>query len=239
MIVASLTTHEPRAAFLAPTLDSILAQIGVERVVLNVHEACVPLLRGVPCDPKVEVHVVEDIGPGKKHLAPLVCRPDDVIVTFDDDHIYRDDHTVHLVAEVIEHERVASYRGYRIDDWSPVKEGPAHALDGKTSWAYRAGWLDPQEVLRLGRRSDCWHSDDVYVGALFYRAGRQCWVATGHDQRHVWPTPNIDAYHASGLQFVEQEVRDQRNRESRAASWPADLFVPQGQHGPEPVEEGR
>lgn len=199
MIVACLTTWEPRVAMIGPTLETVCAQRSVERVLLLVApQVRVDAVR-VAFDTRAEVFVVEDIGPGKKHLASNFCAPDDTIITFDDDYLYASDHAETLARNVAECGCVCGFQGHSIDG-ATVEDADADYLGGLLSWGYRARWLKPSNVLRWGRDQRTREADDVYLGAIFRRAGLRCRVVPG-EYRHRRPHANIEAYLTAALRF--------------------------------------
>jgi hypothetical protein len=206
--VACLTSYAPRLPFVRPALETLCAQCSIDRTLFLV--SCVDLkdaqekTEGL----KVEVRVVPDIGPGKKHLGSMFCETEDVIVTFDDDFCYSSDHAAGLLRAVRMTETVCGYCGYDLEDRT-LFEGPAIYLNGALSWAYVAGWLNPDVVLEWGRMPTCWHSDDIYMGRIFHDVGRKVTVVPGED-RHIYPKPNISAW------FVKESLRLHPDRLKRS-----------------------
>jgi len=213
VIVASLTTWEPRVALARPAVEAACALSGVGRVLVfvapQVRSAAVDAVAGT----RAELCVVEDIGPGKKHLASALCSPGDVVVTVDDDYCYAPDHARALVDQVERTGCVCGFQGHTRDGGT-VDEGPADYLGGLCAWAYRAEWLDADEVLRWGRDPRTRDTDDVYLGAVFRRAGYAMRVVRGA-RRHRWPPVNFDAaFSRESLCFHPQK----REREASALS---------------------
>lgn len=210
MRVASLTTFAPRAAHIRPSLDSVCAQDGIDRVLLLV-AACDRDQAGKTArDTRAELHVVADIGPGRKHLAAGLCEPDDIIVTFDDDHEYEPQHARTLTRWVESSDSVCGFVGHRLNG-DTIDHGFAAFLSGAQGWAYRAGWLSVADVLAWGRRPDCWHSDDIYLGAIFRRSGRRVMVVPG-SERNIAPRVNPGAW------FVPESLRFAADRIERSAT---------------------
>lgn len=179
-VIASVATYEKRVAHIRPSVRSIREQEGVERVLVmvgscEVQERARQICQGL----EVEVVIVPEIGPGKKHLAAGVGEPaGKTVVTFDDDRIYPPGYAAALLGALGGGDRPVGLLGYRIA--SPllhVLEGPCDFLHGEYGWAYRAEWVDPDEVVRLGSRPELFHNDDVYLGWLFAKAGRGCVVS--------------------------------------------------------------
>jgi len=138
MTTAALTTTPERLPYVGPTLRSIVAQHGVEWVLLLVESDLVDDAKAATAPyEKVKVCPVPNIGPGKKHLTRCFFEPDEIVVTFDDDHCYLPDHAAQLISAV-ETGSVAGFVGQR-NDLSTVLEGPADWINGAQSWAYRAG----------------------------------------------------------------------------------------------------
>lgn len=219
MIVAALTTMRSRVPYLRETLDSLVGQRMVDRVLLLAEPELCGLIEVVIRGCFVELHEVEDIGPGKKHLATRLCSPSDVIVTFDDDHVYEPDHASRLVYALRETDKVCGFFGCQLDG-SDVREGPADFLSGAQSWAYRAGWLTADDVLEWGRHPRCWHSDDVYLGAIFRRYGRRIHVVSA-PQAYFAPRANPRAFLSpDSLRFHVDRL--QRGAACQRTAW-ADL----------------
>lgn len=216
MIVASLTTWEPRVALVGPAVAAACALAGVDRVIVlvapQVRALAVPHVYGT----RAELHVVEDIGPGKKHLAPDYCAPDDLLVTLDDDFCYAPDHAQALAAHVEHTGCVCGFQGHTLDGGT-VDEGPADYLGGLCSWAYRAAWLDTAAVLRWGRDPRTRDTDDVYLGALFRKAGHAVRVVRG-ERRHRWPPVNFDAAMCRESLCYHPQKRE-REVSALAAAW--------------------
>lgn len=196
-VVAAVTTHEPRSPYIRPSVESILAQEGVDRVVLLVGNALVErVVKQVLSGLSLDIVQVEDIGPGKKHLAP--CDPDDTIVTFDDDKVYDPSHAQALVQEMERSGLATGALGFLATlPLKTVRSGPCDLLHGEVGIAYRASWLDPDEVLDFGRRPECRHNDDVYVGWLLKKRGG-CNVLAA-EEKILRPKSNVPAARASAI----------------------------------------
>ena len=214
MITGTLTTTPERLPYLANTLRSIECQVDVDRVLLLVENSLLSVADKLATD-IIEVHEVSDIGPGKKHLGPLFCEPNEIIVTFDDDHIYECDHAKKLVSTV-NTGKVAGFVGLT-KEYVRVFEGRADWLNGAQGWAYLASWLPTDEVIRLGSNSSCRYSDDIYIGSIFSRKNRQR-VVVPESNAYKLPSANVMAWvHSPALRFHSQ--RDKRDLACLKVAW--------------------
>jgi hypothetical protein len=205
-VVGVLTTHRKRVFDIRDTLESIVAQSGLDQVLLLpgdwfTYEAAEPIIDGLG----VQMQVVEDIGPGTKHLAGVVLEPGEhVIVTFDDDVIYAPGHVSTLLAALEGSSSPVGFNGFRAT--KPIIErvrdgGDCNFLNGETSWAYPLSWLDTEAVLQFGRQACCrWH-DDPYIGYIFHQSGRCCHVLEGAAPEYRFPTR---ATRARGVEALNQ-----------------------------------
>ncbi len=178
-VVASVATYEKRVDYIRPTVESIVAQRGVDRVLVmtgsqGVQERAREVCVGLP----VECAVVNEIGPGKKHLAPLLLlEPSDIVVTFDDDRIYDPGHAEVLTSALEASDGPTGLIGYLAA--SPVVlvlNGPCDFLHGEYGWAYRAEWIPTLDVISCGERPELFHNDDVYLGWLLSKLGMRCYA---------------------------------------------------------------
>jgi len=198
-VVAAVTTHEPRSPHIRPAVESILAQVGVDRVLLLVGNPLVlkvteQVLEGLSLD----ILQVEDIGPGKKHLAAAHCSSGDTVVTFDDDKVYAPGHAAALVAEMQRSGLTTGMLGFRATlPLKTVRSGPCDLLHGEVGIAYQASWLNTDDVLAFGRREECRHNDDIYLGWLFKGRGG-CNVLAADDE-FLRPAANRAAARASAI----------------------------------------
>ena len=216
MIVVSLTTWEPRVTLARPAVEAACALSGVGRVLVFVAPQVRPAAVGIVYGTRAELHVAEDIGSGKKHLAPDLCAPDDTIVTLDDDFCYAPDHAQVLADHTERTGCVCGFQGHTRDGGT-VAEGLADYLGGLCAWAYRAAWLDTADVLRWGRDPRTRDTDDVYLGAVFRRVGRGVRVVQGA-KRHRWPPMNFDAAMCRESLCYHPQKRE-REKSALAAAW--------------------
>lgn len=218
MIVCSMTTHAPRLPHVGAALRSALDQKIFDVVILHVDRDISSSALAIADPFGVTVHVCEDIGPGKKHLAGMVIDdPDAIVVTLDDDHRYEPGHAARLVEGVKCTDRACGFVGYRLPELSTVRSGPAAFLSGAQGWAYRARWAPPHAVLDAGRDSALWHSDDVFMGRLMADNGNGCFVVEG-ELKNRFPPTNPEAYlRPESLQFHPD--RNARTREAVRAAW--------------------
>lgn len=170
-------------------LASIAGQSGIDRVLLLVgNERVASVVEKTVAGLGFEIHLVEDVGPHKKHLAGLFCAAGDVAVTFDDDLIYAPDHAQALVTALDESELPSGMKG--IVASRPIRGcggGLCDFIHGETGWAYRVGWLPVTEVLAFGRRPECRHNDGPTTGWLFAQWGRRCYVPPVAKREHRSP----------------------------------------------------
>ena len=170
-------------------LASIAGQVGIDRALLLVgNERVASIVEKTVAGLGFEIHLVEDVGPHKKHLAGLLCPAGDVAVTFDDDLIYAPDHARALVAALDESGLPSGMKG--IVASRPIRGcagGLCDFIHGETGWAYRVGWLPVTEVLDFGRRPECRHNDGPTTGWLFAQWGRRCYVPPEAKLEHRSP----------------------------------------------------
>lgn len=189
VVVAVVTTFEGRMREARLPLASISEQSGIDRSLLLVgNERVATVVEKTVAGLGFEIHLVEDVGPHKKHLAGLFCAAEDVAVTFDDDMIYAPDHAQALVAALGESGLPSGMKG--IVASRPIRGchgGPCDFIHGETGWAYRVGWLPVQEVLAFGRRPECRHNDGPTTGWIFAQGGRRCYVPPSARREHRSP----------------------------------------------------
>ncbi len=171
-------------------LASIASQSGIDRALLLVgNERVASVVENTVAGLGFEIHLVEDVGPHKKHLAGLLCSAEDVAVTFDDDMIYAPDHAQALVAALGESGLPSGMKG--IVASRPIRGcggGLCDFIHGETGWAYRVGWLSVPAVLAFGRRPECRHNDGPTTGWIFAQGGRRCYVPPAAKREHRSPT---------------------------------------------------
>lgn len=185
-LVASIATYDKRVAFIRSSVESITVQTGVDRVLIMTGTPEVQEQAQVICaDLPVEVVLVEEIGPGKKHLATQFCSSGDDIITFDDDRIYPEGYAQFLVDAFRENERPTGLVGFQATvPLRLVRKGTCDFLHGEYSWVYRASWVDPAQIIAYGNKPSCFANDDVYLGWIFAKQNRQCWVVADPQQEH-------------------------------------------------------
>lgn len=199
-VIAALTTYEPRSSYIRPSIESILAQVGVDRVLLLVGNPLVfktvtNVLDGLDLD----IVQVEDIGPGKKHLASAYCGSGDTIVTFDDDKIYNSKHASALVDEMNRSGLTTGMLGFKATlPLKTVRSGVCDLLHGEVGIAYQASWLNYKNVIDFGKREECRHNDDIYLGWLFKNRGG-CNVLANANREFLNPSNNIAATRAAAI----------------------------------------
>lgn len=178
MIIASVATYEKRADHLRDPLESILKQGVFDRVLVMVGSSdLADRISDEYQDLPVEACVVPEIGPGKKHLASLVCDAADRVVTFDDDRVYPSGYARLLLEGLAFFGKPTGLLGYLAT--SPliaVQRGDCDLLHGEYGWAYEAGWIPVEQVVELGRRPELFAHDDAYLGYLLSTVGVRCHV---------------------------------------------------------------
>lgn len=185
-LVASIATYDKRVAFIRSSVESIVVQTGIDRALVmtgtpEVKEQAQSICNGLP----VEVVLVEEIGPGKKHLVTQFCSPNDMVITFDDDRIYPEGHAQFLANALLENECPMGLVGFQATvPLRPVRKGICDFLHGEYSWVYRAGWVDPTQIITYGNKPSCFANDDVYLGWIFAKQNRQCLVLNDPNQEH-------------------------------------------------------
>ncbi len=100
----ALTSYGARLQTLASSLKSILNQRLIPKKIYLVltqsdFESLPKTAKEIIDSPSFEVHISEDLGPGKKLLPILSKNPDLPIITFDDDLIYPTDLTLRLMIQ--------------------------------------------------------------------------------------------------------------------------------------------
>ena len=181
MPIASVATYAKRIPFIRETVESIHNQDSIDRVLVMVgsspdREAAEAICSGL----HVEVVQVEEIGPGKKHLAPLVCDRDDVIVTFDDDMIYPPGHAERLIKLFEQVGVPCGPLGFRAVFPCRPASFECDFLHGEYGWCYRASMIPCQEVIELGKNPKATANDDVYLGWLVKKNGLHCYAMHGY-----------------------------------------------------------
>jgi hypothetical protein len=184
-VVASVATYEKRAAFIAPTVQSIRSQRGVDRVLVmtgssGVSDAVIGACRGID----VEVQIVAEIGPGKKHLAADFCEASDRVVTFDDDRVYPQGFAEALLDGFEASGMPTGLYGFiAARPLAPVGSGRCDFLHGEYGWAYDASMIQTKRVIEMGSRPELFANDDVYLGWMLANAGIRCNVVEAWELR--------------------------------------------------------
>lgn len=218
MLIASVATYAKRIPFIRETVESIRNQDGIDRVLVMVGSSPDKVAAEAVCSGlNVEVIQVEEIGPGKKHLAPLVCDRDDIIVTFDDDMIYPKEHSERLVKLFEQIGVPCGPLGFRAVFPCRCVSLECDFLHGEYSWCYRASMIPCKDVLEFGRNPKTTANDDVYLGWLLKQNGLHCYAIHGYSKTLSKVKVNRKSREARALRDTPGAM--QRYYEALCATW--------------------
>lgn len=200
MAIASVATYAKRIPFIRKTVESIRNQDGIDRLLVMVGSSPDKVAAEAVCSGlNVEVIQVEEIGPGKKHLAPLVCDRDDIVVTFDDDMIYPQGHAERLIKLF---ERIGvpcGPLGFRATFPCKTASLECDFLHGEYGWCYRASMILCKDVIEFGRNAKVTANDDVYLGWLLKQNGLHCYAIHGYTKMWSGVKVNKEARESGAL----------------------------------------
>lgn len=189
-VVVSLSTVPSRVRDLGRAVNNILDQTyAVDRVYVNLPLSSIRQGIAYPSPPswmanhpRVHVNRCEDRGPVTK-LAPtlaLETDPDTLIVTIDDDIVYRADRVACLVAASEKRPDAAiGGAGFIVGDWwrlvgtvkRPSKDTPVDVIEGYSACIYRRGFFGDDIRSPVDAPPSLFYHDDVLISATLATRG--------------------------------------------------------------------
>jgi hypothetical protein len=196
-IVVSMTTTPQRILQIEPYIQTILNQnVTISKVYLNIphkfkrNNSNYDIPEWLKQHPKITILRTMDYGPATKLLGLLEqiqLRPDDIIITLDDDAVYPSNLVLHLAYKSLRNPKIAvgaSGANIMYDANNDVdtkylfglehrykKSEYVDVLQGYAGIAYRAAFFDNSIFALMEYPPECIASDDLYFA--FYLAQRK------------------------------------------------------------------